>query len=171
MAGQPYAVLVAWLSLVTAGQSPNIQTPNLQFICNSGYNEQDCTLQLRRLGDVLAKMDLAELGDWTWILVRSQDWKPILRSVGRDPDSPAFTILEQRRTFLEEAVFNPDPARSRTLLEKWRIPLDQFPKYAVVHELAHALCRETDEPRARAYAVELRNTGRVTCRGERALKQ
>jgi hypothetical protein len=165
MADQLHAVLVAWLSLAAAEQSPSIATPNLQFFCNTGYSESDCELQLRRLWDVLAKMDLTELGDWSWILVRSQDWGPILRRAGRDPDSPAFTILEKRQTFLEEAMFNTDPARSRTLLEKWRIPLDQFPKYAVVHELAHALCREADEQRARVYAVELQKTGRVRCRG------
>jgi hypothetical protein len=50
-------------------------------------------------------MNLAPLGDWTWILVQSRDWKPILRRVGRDPDSPALTILEKRQTFLEEALF------------------------------------------------------------------
>jgi hypothetical protein len=165
MAGQLQAVLVAWLSLVFAAQPP--RTPTLQFYCNTGYDELACTRQLRHLADVLAGMDLTELGDWTWILVRSQDWRPILRRVGRDPDSPAFTILEKRQTFLEEAVFNVDPERSRTLLEKWRIPLDQFPKYAVAHELAHALCHESDEPRARVYADQLRDTGRVTCPGRK----
>ena len=71
-------------------------------------------------------MDLAGLGAWEWILVRTTDWKPILRGVGLDPDSPGFTILEKRQTFLEEALFTGDPERSRTFLEKWRIPLDQF---------------------------------------------
>ena len=125
-------------------------------------------MQLKQLGDVLVGMDLAPLGDWTWILVRSQDWKPILRRVGRDPDSPAFTILEKRRTFLEEALFNAGPARSRTLLEKWRMPLDQLLAFAVAHELGHALCQETDEARAKAYAEQLRRTGKVTCVGPSA---
>jgi hypothetical protein len=165
MGDQLQRIVVASLFLVATGQPPSMAAPNFHLYCNTGYNESDCKLQLRRLGDVLAKMDLTELGDWSWILVRSQDWRPILRRVGRDPDSPAFTILEKRQTFLEEAVFNSDPVRSRTLLEKWRIPLDQFPKYAVVHELGHALCREADEQRARVYAVELQKTGRVTCRG------
>ncbi len=122
-------------------------------------------MQLKQLGDVLAGMDLAPLGDWTWILVRSQDWTPILRPVGRDPDSPAFTILEKRRTFLEEALFNAGPERSRTLLEKWRMPLDQLLVFAVAHELGHAVCQETDEARAKAYAEQLRRTGKVTCLG------
>ena len=170
MAGQLQAVLLTWLSVVSS-QSPSVGTPNLQFYCHTGYNEQDCKLQSRRLGEVLAGIDLAGLGDWAWILVPTTDWKSILRRVGRDPDSPAFTILEKRQTFLEEALFTSDPERSRAFLEKWRIPLDRFLVYTVAHELAHALCREPDEPRARAYAVELQNTGRVTCRGGTAPKR
>ena len=164
MAGQLQAILLTWFSVVSS-QSPFVGTAHLHFYCHTGYNEQDCKLQSRRLGEVLALMDLAGLGSWEWILVPTKDWKPILRRVGRDPDSPAFTILEKRRTFLDEALFTGDPERSRTFLEKWRIPLDEFLVYTVAHELAHALCRETDEPRTRVYAVELQNTGRVTCAG------
>ena len=170
MAGQLQAVLLTWLSVVSS-QSPSVGTPNLQFYCHTGYNQQDCKLQSRQLGEVLAGMDLAGLGDWAWILVPTTDWTPILRGVGRDPDSPAFTILEKRQTFLDEALFTADPERSRTFLEKWRIPLDRFLVYTVAHELAHALCRETDESRARVYAEELQNTGRVTCRGRSGLKR
>jgi hypothetical protein len=78
-------------------------------------------------------------------LVRSDDWKPILRRVRRDPDSPAFTILEARQTFLEEALFHPTPGRDRTLLEKWRVPLHDLLAFAVAHELGHALCQVRDE--------------------------
>jgi hypothetical protein len=112
---------------------------------------------------VLAPLELTGLGEWTWILVRSDDWKPILRRVGCDPDSPAFTILEKRQTFLEEALFRFDPARSQTLIEKWRTPLDQLLILAVSHELGHALCRETNEPRTNEYASQLRTTGKMTC--------
>lgn len=168
MGGQLQRLLVASLFLVATRQTRSIAAPNLHFYCNTGYNVRDCDVQLKQLGDVLVGMDLAPLGDWTWILVRSQDWKPILRRVGRDPDSPAFTILEKRRTFLEEALFNAHPARSRTLLEKWRMPLDQLMAFAVAHELGHALCQETDEARAKAYAEQLRSTGKVTCLGPSA---
>ena len=138
-------------------------SPNPHFHCNTGYTIRTCTGQLQRLEEVLSGMDLAQLGDWTWILVRSEDWRPILRRVGRDADSPAFTILEKRQTFLEEALFNPSPERSRTLLAKWRVPLDRLLLFAVTHELGHALCRETDEARTIEYAEELRRTGRITC--------
>ena len=40
------------------------------------------------------------------------------------------------------------------------MPLDQLLIFAVAHELGHALCQETDEARAKAYADQLRRTGR-----------
>lgn len=165
MGGQLQRILVASLLLVGTGQTPSIAAPTFHFYCNTGYNVRDCDVQLKELGGVFVGMDLVPLGDWTWILVRSQDWKPILRRVGRDPESPAFTILEKRQTFLEEALFNAGPERSRTLLERWRMPLDQLLMFAVAHELGHALCGETDEARANAYADQLRSTGKVTCLG------
>jgi hypothetical protein len=167
MGSQLRRLLVVSLFLVATRPPPSIAAPNLHFNCNTGYNVRNCGVQLKQLGGVLVGMDLAPLGDWTWILVRSQDWRPILRRVGRDPDSPAFTILQKRQTFLEEALFNAGPERSRTLLEKFRMPLDQLLMFAVAHELGHALCHEEDEARAKAYAAQLRSTGKVTCLGAR----
>jgi hypothetical protein len=165
MGGQLQRILVASLFLVDPGQTPSIATPTFHFSCDTGYNEPDCKVQLKQLGGILVRMDLAPLGDWAWILVRSQDWKPILQRVGRDPKSPAFTILEKRQTFLEEALFNAVPERSRELFEEWRMPLDQLRIFAVAHELGHAVCQETDEARAKAYAEQLRSTGKATCLG------
>jgi len=64
---------------------------------------------------------------------------------GKDPENPAFTILEKRQTFLEDA------------------PLDQVLRYAVTHELAHAMCREVDEAKATTLASQLLVTGTVAC--------
>ena len=144
-------------------QSPSEPTPAHHFFCNTGYRQPDCDLQAKRLSDVLAGLDLAPLGEWTWVLVQSQDWKPILRRAGRDPDSPAFTILDKRQTFLEEALFRPNVDRSRILLEKYRVPLDRLLYLAITHELGHAICHEVDELKAIAYANQLRNAGRVLC--------
>ena len=165
MGGQLQRILLASVFVVESGQTPSIAAPTFRFYCNTGYTVRECAGQLKQLDGVFVGMDLAPLGDWTWILVRSQDWQPILRRVGRDPDSPAFTILEKRQTFLEEALFNAGPERSRTLLEKWRMPLDQLRIFAVAHELGHALCRETEEARVQAYAAQLRSTGKATCLG------
>jgi hypothetical protein len=137
--------------------------PRLQFFCNTGYSLESCHAHLAALRRVLSTVDVATLGEWTWVLVRSEDWKPILRRVGRDPDSPAFTILEKRQTFLEEALFMPMAGRSGTLLAKFRLPLDRLLEQAVLHELGHALCREPDEARTIAYARGLTRARRVTC--------
>jgi len=160
------SVLLIW-RFAEAGPVVSHVTPNLHFHCDVGYTVSDCEAQLRRLRSLLEPLELTQLGEWTWILVRSDDWKPILRRVGRDPDSPAFTILEKHQTFLEEALFRFDPARSRTLIEKWRTPLDQLLPLAVSHELGHALCRDTDEPRTNEYAAQLRSTGTTTCHSSR----
>lgn len=138
-------------------------SPRMSFYCNTGYSPGACQAQVARLRQALGNFELAGLGDWEWILVRSDDWARILRRVGRDADSPAFTILEQRRTFLEEALFQPMAGRSRTLLEKWRVPLNQLLDVAVTHELAHAICRERDEARTHGYADQLSQSGRVRC--------
>lgn len=138
-------------------------TPAHHFICNTGYSQADCDKQEKRLSDILAGLDLSRLGEWSWVLVQSRHWKPILRRAGRDPDSPAFTILDRRQTFLEEALLRPTVDRSQILLEKYRLPLDQLLYVAITHELGHAICHEVDERKAIAYASQLRNTGRVFC--------
>ena len=163
MGNQLWGLLFSWLSVAETGQSFPTVAPKLHFHCNTGYIERDCEVQLSRLRRVLGEMDLTGLGEWTWVLVKSEDWAPILRRVGRDQDSPAFTILEKRQTFLEEALFNPRPDRARTLLAKFRVPLDELLPFAVAHELGHALCREVDERRAIDYAAQLRSAGTVPC--------
>ena len=171
MGSQLQRIVGASLFLVVTGQTPSIASPDAQFVCHTGYSEGDCKGQLKQLGAILVGMDLSPLGDWTWVLVRSEDWKPILRRVGRDPKSPAFTVLEKRAIYLEEALFTPVPGRSRELFEGWRMPLDQLRIFAITHELGHALCRETDETTVKAYAEELRSTGKVTCLGREARRK
>jgi hypothetical protein len=135
----------------------------MQIFCNTGYSIDSCRAHVAALRRVLSTVDVAALGEWTWVLVRSEDWQPILRRVGRDPDSPAFTILDKRQTFLEEALFVRRAGRSVTLLAKFRIPLDLLLEHAVLHELGHAICGERDEGRAHEYARQLRRGGLVTC--------
>ena len=171
MGGQLQRILGASVFLVAAGQTPSIASPDAHFVCDTGYSEGDCKAQLKQLAGILVGMDLSPLGDWTWVLVRSEDWKPILRRVGRDPNSPAFTILKQRAIYLDEALFIGVPGRSRELFEGWRLPLDQLRIVAVTHELGHALCQETDEARAESYAEQLRSTGKVTCLGLNARRK
>ncbi len=163
MGGQLGSVLFVCLFLVGAGQASQDVAPDLIFRCNTGYTQQDCDVQLGILSRVLGTMDLTPLGEWTWVLVKSDDWKPILSRVRRDPDSPAFTILEKRQIFLEEALFNPRPDRARTLIAKWRMPLDELLPFSVGHELGHALCKEVDEKKANEYGAQFRDMGTIRC--------
>ncbi len=132
-----------------------------QFHCTVGYMPLECQRKAVLLRTVLDHYQAEELGEWTWVLVLSKEWKPILLRVHLDPDSPAFSLPAQRTTFLEEVLFAPDAARWPELLRKWKIPFDQFLDFAVTHELGHAFCNEYDETKAERYAERL-----VACRSE-----
>jgi hypothetical protein len=56
------------------------------------------------LRPLLDKYGAGRLGDRTWVLVKSDDWKALQRQHQMDPDSPAFTVLDRRETFFEEAL-------------------------------------------------------------------
>jgi len=148
---------------IAAGGPNAVAPPAFHFYCNVGYTTSECASQSKRLRDVLSAFEVSRLGEWNWILVRSDDWRSILYRAHRNPDSPAFTILDLHETFLEEALFAYTPPRSRTLLEEWRLPLDQLLRFAVSHELGHALCHETSEVLTDAYATQLRRTGMTMC--------
>ena len=77
--------------------------------------------------------------------MRSQDWKPISRTLRLNPDSPAFTALEPRETFLEEALFFHDPGRTADLMKEWQQSMPKLLELAVSHELGHAFCAEPNE--------------------------
>ena len=118
----------------------------------------------RQLKTVLARYPAEELGHWTWILVRSEDWKPIVRGLKVNPESPAFVALEQRETFLEEALFGHEVLRGAELAKEWQLPLDQLLSLAVTHELGHAICDEHDEAAADRFGEELRKGHMPPCR-------
>ena len=83
-----------------------------------------------------------------WILVRSQDWKQLTSQLNLNASSPAFSQLEYRQTFLDEALIVLEPKRELELLTKWNIPFNQLVDVAISHELGHAFCNEPDEIKA-----------------------
>jgi hypothetical protein len=134
------------------------------FVCNTGYSAQQCHEQMSVLRPLLDKYGAGHLGDWTWVLVKSQDWKAIQHVHGMDPDSPAFTVLNRRVTFFEEALVSPVPERRVELIRQWSLGMDDLLKLAVTHELGHALCNEKNEKRADAYGEQLRQGQPVQCK-------
>lgn len=166
-----FSLIVVSLITYAAGQqaTPSISQAKAHsnFVCNTGYSLEKCQEQVAKLRSVLDKYPVQQLGDWTWVLVRSEDWKPILRARGLDPASPAFSFLEKRETFMEEALLAEVVQRRVELLKKWQVPFDRLLELAVTHELGHALCNETDEARADHYGQALRERRLAVCKVSR----
>ena len=145
------------------------QTSSLgqKFVCNTGYTQQRCDRDMSILRPILKKFHAEELGAWTWILVRSEDWHPLLERLGADHDSPTLTFLGDRTTLFEEALLEPLPARRAELLKTWQMPLDQLLIEAVTHEIGHSMCNDPDEGRAERRAGALQRGEMPTCEGIR----
>jgi len=116
------------------------------------------------LRPLLDQYGASRLGVWTWILVKSVDWKALQRQHGMDPESPAFTVLDRRETFFEEALVSPVTTRRVELVRQWSLGMDDLLKLAVTHELGHAICNEKNERKADAYGEELRNGVILACK-------
>jgi hypothetical protein len=145
--------------------SPGLSNQN--FYCHAGYNLADCRQEVAELKTILARYPAEELGPWTWVLVRSQDWIPTSVLVGLKPESPAFTAVDQRETFLEEALFKRQGLRAAELQREWLMPREQLLDLAVTHELGHALYSEPNEDVADRFGEELRRGHRPHCRSSK----
>jgi hypothetical protein len=134
------------------------------FVCNTGYTLEKCHKDVAVLRKTLEKYPVEQLGEWTWVLVRSVDWKEIKVTRGMDPNSPAFTYYSQRETFLEEALVAEVGLRRIDLLLVWGMSIEKLLDYAVSHELGHALCNERNEAGAERVARLLRKGNHTPCR-------
>jgi len=123
------------------------------------------------LRKALANYPVAQLGNWTWILVRSEDWKAILLPRGLDPDSPAFTFYPKRETFIEQALVKQVPVRGRELLLKWNMSTRDLLDLAIRHELGHALCNDANERNADHVARLLERKKAISCEETPKLKR
>src|SRR5581483_9739188 len=97
------------------------------------------------------------LGSWTWVLVRADDWRNLMRRLCLNPDSPAFSALELHETFLEESLITPDPDRAKELINTFRIPLDELLNVAITHKLGHTMYRSETEFLAKQFGIRLRS--------------
>jgi len=118
-----------------------------------------------KLAAVLMKYRTMLPPDWTWVLVRSEDWGAIVRGLDLNEKSPAFTVLAKHQTFLNEALFQTNARESADLLQDFGVPLDRVLEYAVTHELGHAFCMEGREHETTELAKELMRTGSMQCAG------
>ena len=139
-----------------AGARPQDKVSLLHFVCSRGYTMEKCYEQVAVLRSTLAKYPLAQVWEWTWILVRSEDWKAIVVPRGLDPDSPAFTYSAKRQTFIEEALIADVPGRREELKARWHMRADKLRELVAAHELGHAFCNDRSEAVANQQAERLR---------------
>jgi hypothetical protein len=167
----PASLVDALPSQPRNGGEPHRPTPAQKFVCNTGYSQRRCDEDMVVLRKAVASYPVAQLGNWTWILVRSENWKAILLPRGLDPDSPAFTFYSKRETFIEEALVTQVPVRNGELLLKWNMDRMGLLDLAIRHELGHALCNDANERNADRVAKLLEQRKPVSCEAKAEAKQ
>jgi hypothetical protein len=144
------------LSLTLAGQ--------VTISCTTDYDPAQCVANGNALAKVLQRYPTNRLGDWRFVLARAGNWQSIVKSLGGDTESPAFTELDAHVTVLEETLFETADSRKANLAQRYGQPLGGFLDYAVTHEIGHAICKERNEKLADAYALALRMGIAPVCR-------
>src|SRR5262249_12969137 len=127
------------------------------------YTAQQCAVDTAELRKVLSKYPADALGQWTWVLVRTEDWKRILLDRGLDANGPAFSYLTNHQTFFDGALVKKVSSRGFALRALWHMPIEDLLDLAIRHELAHALCNERDEAKADRVARLLQTGQAATC--------
>src|SRR5215468_6981681 len=67
------------------------------FACNVGYTANECQIAATVLRKALARYPVDALGEWTWVLVRTVDWKQVLDAKEMNVNDPAFSNLTRRK--------------------------------------------------------------------------
>jgi hypothetical protein len=137
----------------TDGLTPN----SIHFECSRDYDKVECLKDVAALRKALASYPLQLEGDWTYYLVMADDWKPLVRSYGGNPMSPAFSLLLGRATVLDRSLFSGSADRNIELIIWSGIPVGpELVALALSHEMGHAICQDKDERRANDYGKQLR---------------
>ena len=89
--------------------------PVQHFICHRGFTPDQCRIQMSVLKRALDRYHADDLGEWSWVLVRTIDWKEILHVRGFGSDSPAFTYLPAKETFFDDALTTAESVRGMQL--------------------------------------------------------
>jgi hypothetical protein len=115
------------------------------------------------LRKTLKRYPVEALGEWTWVLVRTEDWKHLLSERRFDSNHPAFSYLPKRETFLDGALVVKTSVRGVELSAIWHMAIEDLLDLAIRHELAHALCNDPDETKAKRAAIALKNGTPLSC--------
>jgi hypothetical protein len=161
-----FAALIAGSAIpVVAKRQVNAQTqtPTQRFICNIGYTEAQCRARTDALRAALQKYPIHALGDWTWVVVHSNDWKIFLADRHFSPNTPAVTYLPARETYFDEALLLDTSSRGVELSTAWHLPIPALLDVAIRHEMGHALCNNPAESAADHTAALLRSGAPPVC--------
>jgi hypothetical protein len=123
------------------------------FLCDSKLRVGDCTREVAIFKSHLQAFPVAQLGAWTWVLIRADRWEDL----GLDVASPAYTAIEERLTLIEESMLvEKNAIRTEELMSKFELPLPKLIDFAITHEMGHALCGFKEEGKADAVGRRLR---------------
>lgn len=139
----------------------------IRFFCSQEYPPKRCVQDAITLQLILRRYPVANLGVWNFVMATSDEWKNLVRSLGGITGSPAFSVLGNRTTVLEEALFSPLGDRRVELVRMFGTVDRDLLEKAVSHELGHVLCGELNENRA-AHSGQDLYAGRVgVCQANR----
>ena len=140
--------------------------PARHFVCDTGYTMKQCDEELVVLKKALAKYPIPELGEWTWVLVRSEYWRLTLLTQTLDPGIPALTDPAARATFFDEALVAGASGRMSELMTLWHMGRESLLDFAIRHELGHAFCNDVNEMDADRVARLLEQKKPISCKAK-----
>jgi hypothetical protein len=136
------------------------------FVCDKGYTLKQCDEELVVLKKALAKYPISDLGEWTWVLVRSEYWELTLLTQRLDPGIPALTDTAARATFFDDALVTGASGRLSELMTVWHMGRESLLDFAIRHELGHALCNNANEMDADRVARLLKQKKPISCKAK-----
>lgn len=140
----------------------------VRFFCTEKYPRPECVRDVTTLLVILRRYPVVNLGSWNFALVSSDEWGNLVSSLsGITVSSPAFSILENRTTVLEAALFSPSGRRRAELIRMFGTVARPLLEQAVAHELGHVLCGEANEDRAAQNGQDLFAGRKLTCHANR----
>ena len=152
------------LKVISLRVPPNGQTPiAIQFLCSQSYDRAECVKDATALRQAMSSYPTRLLGTWSFVLVPADDWKNLVRSLGGDPVSPAFSLIDQHTTVMDQSLFSGSANRTKDFLRVYRLSGQPLLDLAVTHEMGHGICQEKDERRADDYGKELREGKTPDC--------
>src|SRR5262249_27224011 len=101
--------------------------------CHTGYSLTQCQRDILQLRGVLARYPIELLGQWAWVLVRSQDWEPIFPKLKIESGEPCFQSIGSARDASRRGSVHARRATHAELMKEWQLTMSQLLELAVTH--------------------------------------